>query len=414
MRRSDFLIGSSLAACGIAVASPMLAQPTRPVVTLGNETFLARTWRELHGRSVGVVTNQTGVTSKLVTIVDAIRENPAISLRAIFAPEHGVRGDRPAAAYVPSYVDERTGLPVYSLYGATRHPSAEMLAGIDVLLFDIQDVGDRAYTYISTLAYVMAAAARYDKAVWVLDRPNPISGHIVEGPVLDPRFASFIGLYQLPIRHGCTIGELARMYNDRFGIGCRLEVVPMTGYAREMFWPDTGLPWVKTSPNIPDWTTTLVYPATGLVGSAGVNNGTGDTRPFRPFFFAGGYRVDGARLGDTLNARALPGVRFHAASWAPLSGFWVGKTLTGVELQVVDRRAFRAVRTAVELLVAVRSIAPQILQLGNATIIDRDWGTDSLRKGLEAGLDADAILRPWEAATRAFDDMRQSYLLYLT
>lgn len=414
MRRSDFLVASSLAACGLAVARPAFAQPMRPVVTLGNETFLAQTWRELHGRSVGVVTNQTGVTSKLVTIVDAIRENPAISLRAIFAPEHGVRGDRPAAAYVPSYVDERTGLPVYSLYGATRHPSAEMLEGIDVLLFDIQDVGDRAYTYISTLAYVMQAAARYNKAVWVLDRPNPIGGSIIEGPVLDPRFSSFIGLYQLPIRHGCTIGELARMYNDRFGIGARLEVVPMTGYTREMFWPETGLPWVKTSPNIPGWSTTLVYPATGLVGSAGVNNGTGDVQPFKPFFFAGGYRVDGPKLSDALNARALPGVRFHAASWMPMTGFWAGKTLTGVELQVYDRRAFRAVRTAVEVLVAVRSIAPNLLQLGNATIIDRDWGTDSLRKGLAAGLDADAILHPWEAATQAFDDMRQSYLLYLT
>lgn len=414
MRRSEFLIGSSLATCGIAVAGPVIAQQAHPIVTLGNETFLAQTWRQLHGRSVGVVTNQTGVTSKLVTIVDAIRENAAISLRAIFAPEHGVRGDRPAAAYIPSYVDERTGLPVYSLYGATRHPSAEMLEGIDVLLFDIQDVGDRAYTYISTLAYVMQAAARYGKSVWVLDRPNPISGSIVEGPVLDPHFASFIGLYQLPIRHGCTIGELARMYNDRFGIGCRLEVVPMTGYTREMFWPDTGLPWVKTSPNIPAWSTTLVYPATGLVGSAGVNNGTGDTQPFKPFFFAGGYRVDGTKLSDALNARELPGVHFKAASWTPLTGFWAGKSLTGVELAVNDRRAFRAVRTAVEVLVAVRSIAPSVLQLGNATIIDRDWGTDTLRKGLEAGLDADAILQPWEAATQAFNDMRQSYLLYLT
>ncbi len=413
MRRSQFL-SSTLATASLA-ASPYprtVFAASRAPVTLGNETFLAQTWRELRGRSVGVVTNQTGVTSRLETIVDAIRRNPQITLRAIFAPEHGVRGDRPAAAYVPSYVDDRTGLPVYSLYGATRHPSAEMLEGIDVLLFDIQDVGDRAYTYISTLAYVMQAAARFGKTVWVLDRPNPIGGSIVEGPVLDPRFSSFIGLYQLPIRHGCTIGELARMYNDRFGIGCKLDVVPMTGYTRAMFWPDTGLPWVKTSPNIPEWSTTLVYPATGLVGSAGVNNGTGDTRPFKPFFFAGGYRVDGARLAGVLGARALPGVRFQAAAWTPLAGFWAGKSLTGVELQVTDRRTFRAVQTAVELLVAVRSVAPGLLQLGTAATIDRDWGTDTLRKGLEAGLDAGAILRPWEAATQAFNDMRQSYLLY--
>ena len=169
-------------------------------VELGDEVFLRETWHELHGRCIGIVTNQTGVTSQLESIVDAVRRNPAICLKAIYAPEHGFRGDRPAGAYVPSYVDERTGLPVYSLYGPTRHPSAQMLSGVDVLLFDIQDVGDRAYTYISTLAYLMQTAQAEKKEVWVLDRPNPLGGETIEGPVLDPHFASFVGLYPLPVR----------------------------------------------------------------------------------------------------------------------------------------------------------------------------------------------------------------------
>jgi uncharacterized protein YbbC (DUF1343 family) len=363
----------------------------------------------LRGRGVGVVTNQTGVTSQLESLVDAIRKNPQISLHAIYAPEHGLRGDRPAGSYVPSYVDERTGLPVYSLYGATRKPNETMLAGIDVLLFDIQDVGDRAYTYIWTLAYLMQAAKEFGKEVWVLDRPNPIGGAVVEGPVLDPHFASFIGLYPIPIRHGMTVGELARLFNDRFDIGCTLRVVAMRDYTRAMLWPDTGLVWVQTSPNIPEWDTTLVYPATGLIDEAGVNNGTGYTKPFK---YAGNDKLDAARLSDALNARRIPGVHFRPAAWAPMSGFWADKTLTGVELIVVDARAFRAVRTAVELLVAIRKTSPAALSIRNPAALDRDWGTDSLRRGLTGGLGVEDILALWEPGTHAFEAVRARYLLY--
>ncbi|GAC1305970.1 MAG: DUF1343 domain-containing protein [Vulcanimicrobiaceae bacterium] len=411
MRRSDLIRSTSalVAATVLPSARARAAALPRPAVTLGNETFLAETWRDLRGRSVAVVTNQTGVTGNLETIVDAIRRNDAIEIKAIYSPEHGLRGDQSAGAYVASYVDERSALPVFSLYGATRRPSAAMLAGIDVLLFDIQDVGDRAYTYISTLAYVMVAAKTYKKAIWVLDRPNPLGGAIVEGPVLDPKFSSFIGLYPLPIRHGMTIGELAKLYNERFSIGADLRVIAMKGYTRAMLWPDTGLQWVQTSPNIPEWSTTLVYPATGLIDGAGVNNGTNYTKPFK---YAGAYRLDGLRLADHLNDRPLPGVHFRAASWTPLAGFWAGKTLSGVELVVTDPRAFRAVRTAVEILVAVRKISPATISVHSAVGLDKDWGTDTLRRGLEDGLDADAILRQWEPATRAFVEMREKYLLY--
>jgi uncharacterized protein YbbC (DUF1343 family) len=411
VRRGAFLSlasGAALATAGIAhitVAAPM----PPAVVRLGDEIFLGETWRELRGRGVGVVTNQTGVTSSLETIVDAIHANPEIPLRAIYSPEHGLRGDQPAASYVPSYVDARSGLPVYSLYGATRKPNAAMLEGVEIILFDIQDVGDRAYTYISTLAYVMQAAKAYGKSVWVLDRPNPIGGTVVEGPVLDPRFSSFIGLYALPVRHGMTVGELAKLYNEHFGIGCDLRVIAMQNYVRTMLWPDTGLAWVQTSPNIPEWDTTLVYPATGLIDSAGLNNGTGYTKPFK---YAGAYGLDGERFAAYLNERPIPGVHFRAAAWTPTSGFWQGKTLTGVELVVVDARAFRAVRTAVELLVAARKIDPGAVTIASSAALDRDWGTDTLRKGLEDGLDVAEILAQWEPGSRAFSKLREPYLIY--
>ncbi len=266
-----------------AVRASATALPSANI-TLGDEVFLTQTWRELNGRRVGVITNQTGVTSRLVTLVDAMRRNPAIKLSAIYAPEHGFRGDRTAGSYVPSYTDAATRLPVYSLYGPTRHPSEAMLHDVDVLLFDIQDVGSRAYTFISTMAYGMQSAAAQGKEFWVLDRPNPV-GSTVEGPVLEPAESSFIGLYPIAMRHGMTVGELARLFNDHFGIGVKLRVISMRDYTRTMVWPDTGLQWVPSSPNIPTWQTTFPYLCTGLIDSSGVNGGVGTTKPF---FYAGG------------------------------------------------------------------------------------------------------------------------------
>jgi uncharacterized protein YbbC (DUF1343 family) len=407
VKRAGFVAGWAATLVGASVG--VSAAPMPPAhITLGDEVFLRESWRELSDACVGVVTNQTGVTSSLESIADAIRRNPRICLRALFAPEHGLRGDRGAGASVASYVDERTGLPVYSLYGATRHPTASMLAGVDVLLVDIQDVGARPYTYVSTMAYVMEAAKEHGKAVWVLDRPNPIGGDVVEGPVLDPAFASFIGLYPVAMRHGMTIGELARMYNDRFGIGCTLRVIPMRGYERAMLWSETGLAWVQTSPNIPEWDTTLVYPTTGLNDEAGLKNGTNGTKPFK---FAGALGVDGGRLADTLNARPIAGVHFRAAAWSPLSGFWTGKTLTGVELVVTDPHAYRAVRTSVEILVAARKVAPHAIDV-HAAPLDKDWGTDSLRRGLMDGLGADEIVAGGQPRTESFRAARAPYLLY--
>lgn len=402
MRRHVFLASSAA-----ALAAPTLARAAEPHVLPGDDIFVAETWHELAGRTIGIVTNQSGVLSDGTTLVDAVRPNPEIRVKALFAPEHGLRGDRDAGTYVPSYTDARSGLPVYSLYGATRHPSARMLEGIDVLVFDIQDVGARPYTFASTLAYVMESAKEYGKEIWVLDRPNPIGGVRVEGPVLEPAFKSFIGLYPIPERHGLTIGELAQLFNGHFGIGAKLRVVQMRGWSREMLWADTHLRWTPTSPNIPYAFTPLVYLATGLIDEGGVNNGVGTDRPFE---YAGGYGFDATALARALNARGIPGARFEPVAWVPQRGFWAGKTLAGVQIHVDDPHVFPNVRTAVEILAAAR--AQGRLRVHNAASFDRDWGTNTVRLALLRGAFPDAIVASWESGLRTYRAIRERYLLY--
>lgn len=409
MRRKHFVAGTAAALAAGTTLRRAIAEPVPLArIELGNAVFLRETWRELYGKSIGIITNQSGVTAGLESVVDAVQRHGAIRLKAIYAPEHGFRGDRNAGAAIASYVDPQTRLPVYSLYGPQRRPSAEMLADIDVLAFDIQDVGSRAYTYISTMAYAMQGAKQFNKEFWVFDRPNPIGG-TVEGPVLEPQHASFIGLYPVAMRHGMTVGELAMLFNDRFGIGARLKVVRMRDWHHGMIWPDTGLQWVQTSPNIPDWQTTFVYPGTGLLDSMGINNGSGWTKPF---FLAGALGLDAVHLAETLNRRNLPGVWFRPIYWSPLAGFWKDHELSGVELMVFDPRRFLAVRSAVEILVAVREIAPRTLSLDHIAEIDRDWGTDSTRQALLEGKSAAQILELWEAGVERFAALRQRYLLY--
>jgi uncharacterized protein YbbC (DUF1343 family) len=398
-----------LASTGALAATSSLRAPARatPRVLLGDDVFVAETWRELAGRRLGIVTNRSGVLSNGTSLVDAIRLNPKVAVRALFAPEHGLRGDRDAGAYVPSYTDARTGLPVYSLYGATRHPSAAMLDDVDVLVFDIQDVGARPYTFVSTMAYVMESAKHYGKEIWVLDRPNPIGGLAVEGPVTEPEFTSFIGLYPIPERHGMTIGELAQLFNTHFGIGADLRVIPMRGWSRAMYWADTNLRWIPTSPNIPYAFTPIVYLATGLIDNGGVNNGVGTDRPFE---YAGGYGFDATAYARVLNARAIPGATFEPTEWVPQRGFWAGKTLAGVLIHVNDPAAFPSVRTAVEVLAAAR--AQGKLNVASASAFDRDWGTDRVRAALVAGASPDAIVASWEPGLAAFRTIREPALIY--
>ena len=419
MDRAEFLTAAGGAAGAIALAATnggaagattLAAGATeKNRIVLGDDAFVRDAWRELRGRTIGIVTNQSGVLSSGEPLVDAVHRNGQINVKALFGPEHGIRGIVEAGATVGSSLDEKTGLPVHSLYGATRHPTQQMLDGIDVLLFDIQDVGARPYTYVSTMAYVMESAAQYGKEVWVLDRPNPVGGIALDGPVLDPKFKSFIGLYPIPERHGMTVGELARLFNEQFAIGCKLRVVPMQGWAREMLWADTGLKWVATSPNMPYARTTLVYLATGLVDEGGVNNGIGTTRPFE---YAGGYGYDPAAFREALAARKIPGAEFEPVDWVPAKGFWAGKTLRGVAINVTDPQTFPSVRTAIELLAAARAQGKYHVAPGHEKIIDRDWGTDKVRLALDAGTSPDAIIASWQPGLSAFKTLRSKYLLY--
>lgn len=387
-------------------AIPALAE-SRAAFALGGDRFIATEWRRYAHLRLGLVTNQTGVLSTGEPLVHAILRNPDLQLRALFSPEHGMHGNHTAGSRVQSSVDALSGLPVRSLYGKTRRPTAAMLDDIDVLLFDIQDVGARTYTYISTLAMIMQAAQQFGKAVCVLDRPNPIGGTLVEGPVLEPAFASFVGLYPLPMRHGMTVGEIAQLYREQFGLHCRLEVISMNGYTRKMLWPQTRLPWIPTSPNIPHFRTALAYLATGPLGAANINNGVGSPRPFE---LALGPGLNGELLAQTLAARDLPGVRFEPASWTPQSGFWTGTRLEGIALDVIHPAEFLAVHTALEILAAVHKIAPDHLRYGSG--FDRDWGTASVRRGISAGDRVTELQHAWAPRLAAFRTQRKNALLY--
>jgi uncharacterized protein YbbC (DUF1343 family) len=389
---------------------PDADRPVLPALSnfeLGDESFLRSDWKMLAGRRVGIITNQTGVLKSGESIISALLKNPKITVTALYSPEHGLYGNHGAGSTVQSSIDARSGKPVYSLYGKTRKPTPAMLADVDVLLFDIQDVGARTYTYISTLALIMQAAGQLGKAVWVLDRPNPIGGAIIEGPVLDPAFSSFIGLYPMPMRHGLTVGEVARLYQQSFGLSCDLHVVTMGGYTRTMLWPQTGLPWTPTSPNIRHFRTALVYLSTGPLGAAGVHNGVGSTLPFE---VALGRRIDGAALAAELNARAIPGAHFLPHSLIPQTGYYAGKELSGVRIIVTDAAAFLAVRTGLEILVALHRTAPNFLNFSSG--FDRDWGTDTVRRWTLGGSDVDEMERRWRPELAIFAAERSRALLY--
>ncbi len=405
MRRGEFIAGSAAAASVAAATRFARAQTT---IALGDDVFLRDHAHELTGRSIGIITNQTGVTASGESIVDAVRRL-GLDLRALYSPEHGLHGDRPAGAFVASYSDPSTGLPVYSLYGPDRHPTAKMLEGIDVLLFDIQDVGSRTYTFASTMAFALQSAAAYNVEFWVLDRPNPVGGAAVEGPVLEPRYSSFIGLYPIPMRHGMTMGELAQLFNTHFGIGAKLRVIPMDGWRRSMIWPQTGLRWIRTSPNIPTWQTSFVYLCTGLTDDMGLNNGVGTPTPF---FYAGTPHLGAEAFCARMKARNLPGVSFEPTIWSPGRGGNAGRAFSGARLVLRDLTSFAPVRTAVELLVTAHAMAPGDIGGSDVRIIDLDWGSDRVRAAVLAGESADDVVASWKSGLDTFMPLRQRFLLY--
>jgi uncharacterized protein YbbC (DUF1343 family) len=380
---------------------------------LGNERLFEAEAGLLRGGRLGLITNHSGVDGRLRATADRLCQFPHGELVALFGPEHGLRGAAADGVPVTTARDPHLGVPAYSLYGQTRQPTDQMLEGIDLMLFDIQDVGVRFYTYLYTMSLSMQACARRGIPFVVLDRPNPLGGLEICGNVLDPAFASFVGLYPIPIRYGLSIGELARLFNDAFGIHAQLQVVPMQGWQRAWYWEDTGLPWVPPSPNMPTPDTAIVYPGTCFLEGTNLSEGRGTAKPFEQ---VGAPFVDGWRLAEHLNGVDLPGVRFRPVHFCPSASKYAGEVCQGVQLHVLERTVFQAVRTGFEILAAVRQLWPEQfawrLPQGGIHNFDRLAGTDQIRLALEQGMSVAALLASWEEELEKFKKLRQPYLLY--
>ena len=418
-RTGAFLVlGAALAAAGAALAGPGRgapggggagsgAQATRP----GIDVLLADSLHLVAGRRVGLVTNHTGISADGTPSIDLLFGHPEIELAALFSPEHGIRGTAPPGVRIDDTVDPATGLPVHSLYGATRRPTPAMLEGIEVLLFDIQDIGARYYTYVYTMAYAMEAAGEAGIPFVVLDRPNPVGGELVQGNLLDPAFASFVGLFPLPMRHGMTPGELARLFRDHFGVEAELTVVPMANWRRGMDFADTGLPWRPPSPNLPDLESAFHYPGTCLFEGTNLSVGRGTARAFQ---WIGAPWLDGERLAAALSGAGLPGVRFHPARFVPEDpgdAKFDRAEVRGVRLEVTDPGRYDPTKTAVAMLVEARRIAGGRWEW-NTAHFDRLAGSAGLREGIEAGVAADALVAEWSAALEGFAGPRERSLIY--
>ncbi|PCD08363.1 hypothetical protein CMV16_08625 [Peribacillus simplex] len=375
----------------------------------GIEVLLKEEKNVLSGKKVGLITNPTGIDSKLTSIVDLLHDDPDINLTALFGPEHGVRGDAQAGASVEYYIDEKTGLPVYSLYGKTKKPTPEMLKDVEVLVFDIQDVGTRYYTYIYTMAYAMEAAKENDIPFIVLDRPNPQGGESVDGPVLEPEFSSFVGLYPIPLKHGMTVGELATLFNKEFKIGADLKVIKMKGWKRDMDFDDTGLPFVLPSPNMPTVSTTFVYPATGLIEGTNVSEGRGTTKPFE---LIGAPYINSDELAGKLNALRLPGVKFRAASFTPTFSKHAGKLSHGVEIYITDREEFKAVPTGLYIIKTIQDLYPGDFEFLAANNFNLLIGNGWIMSRIKEGSTVNEILKEYQVKQDAFKKVRKNYLLY--
>jgi uncharacterized protein YbbC (DUF1343 family) len=387
-----------------------------PVTVLpGIDILLNEQIALVSGRRVGLVASPSSVDAALISSIERLRQHPQVRLAALFGPEHGVRGSAQAGDHVATDADPLTGAPVYSLYGDSRKPTPEMLAGLDALLFDLQDVGARFYTYLSTLVYILQAGAETNLPVIVLDRPNPISGLSPEGGMLDPAYTSFVGAAPVPFRHALTAGELALMCNDLFHIGCDLTVVQLQGWTRSMWHDDTGLPFVQPSPNLPTLDSLTVYPGMCLVEGTNLSEGRGTTRPFET---VGAPWIDAEGLAGALNALELPGVRFRPAYFVPTFSKYQGETCAGVQLHVRDRLSFRAVETALHLIALVKARHPDRFVWREPWSgeehrpIDLLAGGSQVRQHLDAGNPVSALIDAWQEELPAYDRQRSLYLLY--
>ena len=403
------------------------AQPagSAPEVKTGIEVLRDNGFKELQGKRVGLVTNPTGVDRNLVSTVDILANAEGVELVALYGPEHGVRGNVHAGGHVDSSVDPATGLPVYSLYGATRKPTKEMLDSIDVIVYDIQDNGCRSFTYISTLGLLMEAAAEYDKELMVLDRPNPLGGNKVEGCYVEPGYFSFVSQFKIPYLYGLTVGELATLLNeeglvvgekgDKEPFKCRLTVIPMEGWNRDMLYADTKLPWVLPSPHVPQPESAIYYPASGILGELGyMSIGIGYTLPFQ--LFAAPW-IDAEKLAAALNGRGIEGVRFRPLYIQPFYSAHAGENLGGVQMYVTDFDKVELSAIQFQVLEAVAELYPEKKVFDNANegryrMFDQVCGTNYIRETFAKNNRYADIQEYWNKDVAAFKELSAKYYLY--
>jgi len=382
---------------------------TAPAVRPGIEVFLENVPAALRGKRVGLITNHTGIDRSGTPDIDLIAAHKDLKLVALLAPEHGIRGTVEAGEKVTDEVDARTGVPIYSLYLAEdRGPTPQMLANVDVLVYDLQEVGGRTWTYVSTMILAMQAAVKKQIPFVVLDRPNPIGGEIVEGALLDPKFKSFVGMYPIPARHGMTVGELAAMFNRQQGIGADLIVIRAAGWRRSQWFDQTGLPWRNPSPNLRSLAALSSYPGTVYFEGTTLTEGRGTDRPFEQI---GAPWLDAARAAATMNERRLPGIRFEAITMSvlPTAAKFKGETIPALRFAITDRQAYRPVRTALLLIDEIRRQHPR--EFGWTQTIDRLTGSDKVRLAVEQGT-LPPLLEEWDREAEAFREARKPFLLY--
>jgi uncharacterized protein YbbC (DUF1343 family) len=385
-------------------------------VTLGSDVLLDS--RQLAGARVGIVCNPASIDHGFGHIVDRLGRAADVKLSAIFGPQHGFRSDvQDNMVETPHGRDGMRRVPIYSLYSETREPTAEMLKDLDVLVIDLQDIGARIYTYIYTVANCLRACSRHGVKLIVCDRPNPIGGEQVEGALLRPGFESFVGQFPIPMRHGMTIGEIARLFNEDFGIGAELEVIRMEGWTRGMYWDDTGLPWVMPSPNIPTLDSTIVYPGAVLVEGVMLSEGRGTTRPFE---LVGAPWIVAETFTESMNSLGLPGVHFRPAVFEPTFQKFAKQTCGGCQLHVVDRQAFRPVLTGVAVIDMFRRCdrarfawrQPPYEYEHDKMPFDILSGSDELRRQIEAEVPLAEIAESWHEDEKTFREQRRQFLLY--
>jgi uncharacterized protein YbbC (DUF1343 family) len=391
-----------------------LTQTAAAQVRPGIEVFLANPPKEVVGKRIGLITNHSGLDRQGQTLIDLLAARQDMKLVALFSPEHGIRGT--AETRVNSSTDEKTGLPIHSLYGETYKPTQAMLEGVDAIVYDIKDLGVRQYTYESTMALAMQAAAEKGIPIVVLDRPNPVTGAIMEGNILEAPFQTFVGIYPVLSRHGLTMGELARMYNAEQKIGANLIVVPIEGWKRDMWGDQAGIPWINPSPNIRRLEAAIHYPGTVFFEAINVSEGRGTNAPFEQI---GAPWLNHTELVRVMNDMKLPGIRFEPITLQVAEGArkFAGQQINGVRFEITDRNTYRPLATSLLMIEQIRKMHPNEFewrganQRDNMSTIERHGGTRELRAAIENGTVKD-LLKKWEQDQAKFAALREKYLLY--